>query len=376
MKRIAWARMGILVFLSVAATNAEARIKLVALPDREETIVKLDNPANTLVEEERILALQKGTNHVDFSWKGVRIDPDSIRLKVLSHPDQVGLLHVSYPPEEPALVWEIYSAQAFEEKVRISYLLRGIDRLVTYKAEAETDESRLDLKSYLVLRNFSGEKFEKVLVQLDYGKSFEKSIDHEEAKRMLFFSRFELPIEKTFLFDAKTMPWDPEKEKTNVGIPVYYALRNTQEAGLGDHALWEGKVRIFQKDGKGSTIFLGEDQGAFTPVGEKMKLTIGESRDVVVTQRQMKKEQTNLRRNRKGIPVLYDTDEVIQIKVENFKDKIAHMILVEHIPGQWEMKECTEGYKKKDAHTIEFHLKLEPKEKREIVFHFQQKNLQ
>ncbi|NOR54215.1 MAG: hypothetical protein GQ536_09035, partial [Candidatus Aminicenantes bacterium] len=108
----------VLAGLITAVLPAEARIKLVALPERGETIIRLDNPNATLIEEVRVLTLQKGINKVDFSWRGVSIDADSIRLVVLSHPNEVTLLNVSYPPNEAALVWEINSKQAWEEKVR------------------------------------------------------------------------------------------------------------------------------------------------------------------------------------------------------------------------------------------------------------------
>ena len=88
---------------------AEARTKLVALPDREAVTIRFDNPAATLVEEERVLTLQEGENLVDFSWRGVQIDPDSIRLAIMTHPEKVTLLSVSYPPGEAALVWRIHS---------------------------------------------------------------------------------------------------------------------------------------------------------------------------------------------------------------------------------------------------------------------------
>ncbi len=93
-----------LVILVTAASVARARTKLVALPERDATIIRLDNPAATLIEEERVLTLQKGLNKVDFSWKAVSIDADSIRLTVLDHPEEVKLLNVSYPPGEAALV--------------------------------------------------------------------------------------------------------------------------------------------------------------------------------------------------------------------------------------------------------------------------------
>src|SRR4030042_6078484 len=97
--------------------------------------------------------------------------------------------------------------------------------------------------------------------------------------------------------DSAAKPWEPEKQAENVGVPVYYTIYNTKEKGLGENALWGGKARVFQKDGHGSTIFLGEDQEDLTPVGEKMEIYIGDSRDIVVTQRWQAREQINLKRN-------------------------------------------------------------------------------
>ena len=80
----------IVVLLSLSGI-VQARIKLVALPERDATVIRLDNPQWTLIEEERVLTLQKGLNKVDFSWKGVSIDADSIRLKALDHPGVCGV---------------------------------------------------------------------------------------------------------------------------------------------------------------------------------------------------------------------------------------------------------------------------------------------
>lgn len=337
----------------------QARIKLVALPERAATVIRLDNPRATLIEEERVLTLQKGRNSVDFSWKGVSIDADSIRLKVLNHPDKVTLLSVSYPPNEAALVWDIASDGDYAETVRISYLLSNIDRLITYKAIADKAETAVDLTSFLVLRNFSGEDFERARVLLDYGEAFEQGIDHEETKQMLFLKADKVPITKVWKFDAATLPWDPEKlENKNVGIPVSYRIVNDPNSKLGKFALWGGKARLFQDDGHNSTIFLGEDVTGLVPVGEKMELYIGDSRDIVVTQRKMKDEQINLRKNNDDRVVLFDTDEIITAKIENFKDSPAVLTMIQHIPGQWDMEECNMKYVKKDAGTFEFEIKL------------------
>jgi hypothetical protein len=362
--------------LLVCAAAAQARIKLVALPERAATVIRLDNPQATLIEEERVLTLQKGINKVDFSWNGVSIDSDSIRLAVLNHPKEVVLLNVSYPPDEAALVWEISSDSDYAETVRISYLLWNIDRLITYKAIADKAETEVDLTSYLVLRNFSGEDFEMAKVLLDYGQSFEQSIAHEETKQMLLLNVPKVPVQKVWTFDAANLPWDPEKlENKNVGIPVSYKIINDSKSMLGKYALWGGKARIFQDDGHNSTIFLGEDIAKLVPVGEKMELYIGDSRDIVVTQQKMEDKQINVRRNDSDQIVLFDTDEIITAEIENFKDSPAVLTVIEHIPGQWDMEKCNMEYERKDAETIQFEIKLGAHAKKELEMHYHRRNV-
>jgi hypothetical protein len=382
--------MAIIVALGFV-TIAQGRIKLVALPERAATVIRLDNPQATLIEEERVLTLQKGLNKVDFSWKSVSIDADSIRLAALDHPGNVRLLSVSYPPDEAALVWDISSDGDYAETVRISYLLSNIDRLITYKAVANKEETKVDLKSFIILRNFSGEDFEKARVLLNYGEAFEQGIDHEETKQLLFLKAPEVPITKVWTFDAAKLPWDPEElENRNVGIPVSYRIVNDANSGLGKFALWGGKARIYQDDGHESTIILGEDNAILVPVGEKMELYIGDSRDIVVTQRKTTDNRENVRRStdRRRI-IMYDTDEEITAKIENFKDSPAELTMIQHIPGQWDMESCTldgrrlslgTDYKKKDANTLEFEIKLPARSEsgpatRELLMHYHQRNV-
>ncbi|OHB67673.1 MAG: hypothetical protein A2Y76_12950 [Planctomycetes bacterium RBG_13_60_9] len=371
--------MSVLVLL--CATGVQARIKLVALPERAATVIRLDNPNATLIEEERVLTLQQGLNKVDFSWKGVQIDEDSIRLQMLEHPANVTLLSVSYPPGEAALVWEINSSGDYAETVRISYLLSNIDRLITYKAVANKPETFVDLKSYLILRNFSGEDFAKARVLLDYGAAFEQGIDHEETKQMLFLNEPNVPVRKIWTFDAEKLPWDPEKlENKNVGVPVSYEVTNSDKSGLGEFALWGGKARIFQQDGHGGTIFLGEDNASLVPVGEKMELYIGDSRDIVVTQRKQRDARINLTKNDAGKVVLFDTDEIITAKIENFKDSPAVLTMIQHIPGQWQMEECNLKYTRKDAYTLKFEIELPARTEKgpavkELTMHYHRRNV-
>ena len=157
------------------------------------------------------------------------------------------------------------------------------------------------------------------------------------------------------------MDTKPNKlENRNVGIPVSYRIVNNSQSGLGEFSLWGGKARIFQDDGHESTIFLGEDVTSMVPVGEKTELYIGDSRDIVVTQLKMEETQINKRFNKDRTPrlVLYDTNEIITAKIENFKDSPAVLTMIQHIPGQWDMRKCNMTYKKKDASTLEFEITL------------------
>jgi hypothetical protein len=159
-----------------------------------------------------------------------------------------------------------------------------------------------------------------------------------------------------------------------VGVPVHYVIENDRESGLGKTQLWGGKVRVFQDDGHDSTIFLGEDRSKPVPVGEPMKIYIGDSRDVSITQHKTKDVKINRRPSKYNI-VLYDTDETIRTKVESFKDETVTVDLIQHIPGQWDMVESSTPYEKRDSSTLVFSVDVPPKGTKELTFQYHRRNI-
>jgi len=378
--------------LAFAVQTTQARVKLVALPERARVVVALSNPDATLVEEERLITLQKGVNKVDFSWRGVNIDASSIQVRALGNPEKVVVLNTSYPPNENALIWEISSPASQEERVRISYLLSGLNRDIVYKAVAEPDEKALTLRNYLRLRNDSGEDLTDAELNIGYGAGFKKTIAHEEVLEMLSERIEALPIRKLLTWDSASLPWDPEYEKKTVGIPLSYVITNNTASKLGTHTMLPGKVRIFiktkeqpekegDKPGEG-VAFTGEDWAQLTPVDREMRLYIGQSRDVKVTQRQTKKDRANIRRNNNNQDVMWDTDDIYKIEIENFKKQPVNLVVVEHIPGYWKIVENThpKEFKKKDAFTFEYNLTLPPEtsgtNKTTVTFNLNRLNVQ
>lgn len=361
--------------LLLLSQSAWARLKLVTLPDRQATQVQLENDSDTLLSEERELNLQAGVTQVDFAWQNVQIQPQSIRLMVLEQQEPVQLLNVSYPPSAQALVWEIASPKAQTVRVRISYLLQNLDRLVTYQGNVNKAETELNLLGFVVLRNFSGEDLSDTQFQFGQGQAFTGSVQNQETKRVQFFNVSKIPIEKRFVFDARVLPWEPELAAESVGIPVLYEFKNTTANALGQHPLLAGKARLFIADGKDGQIFLGEDQTTFTPVGEKISLNIGNSRDVVVTQRKLSEKRLNERRNRDNEVVLYDVETVMQVTLENFREQPALVTVIESMPNEWTMQSSSLPFKQQQYDLIEFEVTIPAQDKLLLDYTYLQQNV-
>lgn len=315
--------------LGVSAA-AEARIKLITLPVRQRVEIQLDHAKATLVEEERIVPLVKGTNQVDFSWANTAIDPNTILFRVLGPAEgekanEVNVLSVSYPPGENALVWQVSSANSGSARVRISYLLGNLSKSFNYRAVASNDEKTLDLRQYIRIQNLANEAFGSTGIWAGFGKRFLKPIGINETKEMLMERYAKVPIRKTYTASVSEHGYI-DQPKNKVRIPMHYVLTNTDEKGMGKAPLQFGKVRIFQDDGKGTTAFIGEDWGRYTPIDDEMKLYLGVAQDIVV----VRTIESNVRKRVAGN--LYNQEIVVKFEIENFKTDAVTLDVVELLP--------------------------------------------
>jgi hypothetical protein len=328
----------------VATTAAEARVKLATLPVRERVEIQLDNSAYTLVEEERIVPLLKstpraGNNMIDFSWSNTQIDKNSIQFRPLAVREkgkfrpiksagdraEVSVINVAYPPNENALVWEVYARQACAVKVRVSYLISNLKRSFAYRALAEKDEKHLTLRKYMRLHNYSGEEYGEAGVWAGFGPKFLKPVEQQTDIKMLLRRFDEVPVNKTFTFNWYAHgPLNPDKPLCSK-VLMHYELTNDEAHRMGEFPLQPGKVRIFIKDGRGGEAFLGEDWAALTPLDGKMKLYLGEARDVVCKRIVKDNKRHSVRGN------LFHQEIWIKYEVENFKDKPVTLDIVEQM---------------------------------------------
>src|SRR5439155_12304109 len=89
----------ILALALIAVPSAHARINVVTLPGRDSVQLTIYNLVDlTLVRETRLLTFRKGLNRLEFSWANTLIDPTSVEFRALTHPDEVDVLDVSFPP--------------------------------------------------------------------------------------------------------------------------------------------------------------------------------------------------------------------------------------------------------------------------------------
>jgi hypothetical protein len=342
MRRIALPLLAAACLLAPPA--AMARIKLAALPVRERVEIQLDNGRFTLVEEERIVPLLKstaeaGNNRIDFSWSNTQIDKDSIQFRPLAVREggqfrpikkvegkpEISVINVAYPPNENALVWEVYAREACAVKVRVSYLISNLTRSFAYRALADKDETTLTLKNYIQLRNYSGEEFGAAGVWAGFGPKFLKPVGQEEDIKMLLDSFQAVPIAKTFTFDwYANGQLNPDKPLASK-VLMHYELTNDEKNQMGRFPLQPGKVRIFIEDGRGGEAFLGEDWAELTPLDGKMKLYLGEARDVVCTRTLQDNKRHVVRGN------LHHQEIWLKYEVENFKDKPVTLDINEQI---------------------------------------------
>jgi hypothetical protein len=325
----------ILLLTDVAA----ARIKLITLPVRQRVEIQLDHPNATLVEEERIVPLVKGVNQVDFSWANTRIDPNTIVFRVVVRDDDqdrkgqrartakpldVKILSVSYPPNESALVWQVASSGSGSARVRISYLLGNLTKSFNYRAVVTHDEKLMTLRQYMRLKNFANEEFGATGIWAGFGPTFLKPIGINETKEMLMEKYLRVPVTKAYTCDPTEYGYI-DRAKNKLRVPMHYVLTNDKANNLGQAPLEFGKVRIFQEDGRGSTAFIGEDWGKFTPLDDEMRLYVGTAQDIVVRRTIDKNVRHRVAGN------LYDIEVVVKYEIENFKDVAVTLDVAESL---------------------------------------------
>lgn len=301
-----------------------ARTALTPAPKRDDANLQLGEAGN-LVNELRTVGLTKGTNVVLFSWKGVSVDPRSLALNVLGT-DDVRVIGLTFPPGgSGAVEAEVFSEQDTVATFRVSYLVGGITRDISYQAVLDVSGEQWRIHKEATAFNRSGERFEQVDVSLGSGLNYTGPLLHPEGRKVAAQTPSPMAVKRIYRVMLNPMPYVAGAPQP-LNPELYYLLDNDVALTPDRSVLLPGKMRLFQQDKQGSQAFLGEDVLATLATGERGEVRGGGAQDVRVTWFLELDEDRNVVRSRRSTQEPVD-DQVVRadryqrfrVVIKNFK---------------------------------------------------------
>jgi hypothetical protein len=300
--------------------------------------------------------------------------------------DEVRDLYFPTLPEglitKPTLVWLLDSQVSGKKKAEVSYLTSGINWHAEYVAVVDQRDQNLELAGWVSVDNRSGASYEEAKVKLIAGEvhrvaedrvaprlakgyvaemaagvpQFEEkaffeyhlytllrpaTIKDNEIKQVSLFPSTGVQVKKIFTYDGARY-----EDKVRVELE----FKNSEAAGLG-MPLPQGKIRVYKEDVDQALEFVGEDKIDHTPKDEKVRVFLGNAFDIVG-----ERQKIDFKKISEDV-----SQETYQIKLRNHKEEAVEVVVVEHLWSytNWEIREFTLPYEKKDASTIEFKVQLD-----------------
>ena len=294
---------------------------------------------------------------------------------------------VSNPNFSPYLSWEVKNNKTGNLKANLVYKLSNISWDAIYRLTTN-GQTKGELVVEGVISNNSSKNYINTNVNLVEGKINKvKSINNNNHGKMEM-SR-SLPNKNTpdalgdyHIYSAGKIKNFTAKENLTVGIygplnvnyeknyvfenferqqkeeplKVEYTLSNTEKDGLGI-VLPAGKVDIYTSSSKGGFEYIGSDRLGQVPKGESSTIQAGYAFDITGKRRVL-----NYDRQRKS------EEAVIEVSVNNTWSETASVKIVEHVNGDWVIKDQSHDYIKKDASTIYFLIDVKPGKKEFITY--------
>ena len=299
--------------------------------------------------------------------------------------------------DRPTLDLDIESSQSGPQVLDLSYLTSGLTWRADYVGVVSPDETHLSLTGLVTLSNTSGEAYDNAHLQLVAGNvnvvqpqfntaySAMRTIAHvtaggvqqenyfeyhlytlarpttildKQTKQLTLLTARGIPIKKTLeLRGSQDYYRSPEPDigdRLPVGAYVTFQNRGG-ELGI---PLPAGIVRLYKTDSRRLALFLGSDEIDHTPRNETVRLHLGDSFDVTA-----RKRQTDFLRSS-----LCSSDSSYQIVVANAKTTAENVLVVEPIPGDWQIVNENIPHVKSSAETASWSVRVPPGEQSTLTY--------
>ena len=298
---------------------------------------------------------------------------------------------VELPTFEPFLSWDLKSKSAKNIEGELVYKSNNFSWATVYRLIMKNEEKG-ELIAEAVISNTSDMGFESSKIQLvegnlnklrskrnlseRAGRSFStlqldatKLMDSNElgdyhiyslndthdlgAKENItvrMYGPLDVGYSKKYVFE------NTERRQKEEPLEVQLTMENIESNGLGI-SLPAGKVEMYSSKPGTGLEYIGADNMGQVPKGQFTTLTSGRAFDVLGNRKVL-----NYDRQRKS------EEAVIEIRVTNGRSEEVDVLLIEHINGDWVIKDESLNYQKKDASTIQFTLSLNAGETRSIYY--------
>lgn len=311
---------------------------------------------------------------------------------------------------KPAFNWVLESDSAGKFDAEVGYVTEGFDWNASYNLVSPEKGDFADLVGWITIKNESGKTFENAKIKLMAGdvnkiqprfmmraamggaggggapmapavteKAFDEfhlysiarptTLHDRETKQVEFVHAEKMFAPTVYVYDGaadyrfygglNTSPEWGNTENKKVLVQREFVNAETNQLGV---ALPKGKLRFYRRDDDGQLQFVGENEIDHTPRNETVRVTTGNSFDLVG-----ERKQTNFH---------VDTgdkwiDESFEIKLRNRKkDTPVEIRVVEHLYrwSNWEITKKSDDFTKKDSQTIEFRVPVKPDEERTVSY--------
>jgi hypothetical protein len=312
---------------------------------------------------------------------------------------------------KPRLAWKIQASKEVKTSAELGYVTGGFSWEASYNLVAPEKGDQLDLIGWVTMDNQSGREFREARVNLMAGdvnrvappaaafamkaarmqammadeapavreKAFDEyhlytlerpvSLRDHEKVQVEFLHAAGVASEVIYTYDgaAGMLPvssgspllQDGINPEGNSKIKVTREFKNSKENGLGV-PLPKGEMRLYRVNGT-QLEFTGENTIDHTPKDETVRIAYGEAFDLVGE------------RNRTGFKVdtaNHSLEESFEITLRNHKKEAVTVRVVEHLFRwmNWQVRQQSAPFVKKDAQTVEFSIKLEPGEEHKLTY--------
>jgi hypothetical protein len=312
---------------------------------------------------------------------------------------------------KPAFNWLLQSDKPGKFDAEVGYVTGGFNWSASYNLVSPEKGDLVDLVGWITMNNQSGKTFENAKIKLmagdvnkiqpvirtmaargggggGFGGGFappvtEKAFDefhlydiarattlHDRETKQVEFVHAEKMFAPTiyvydgasnYRFSGGLNQSQNYGQSDNKKVIVQREFKNAETNQLGI-ALPAGKLRFYRRDSDSQLQFVGENTIDHTPRDETIRVTTGDSFDLVG-----ERKQTNFR---------VDTgdkwiDETFEIKLRNRKkDAPVEIRVVEHLYrwSNWDITAKSDDFVKKDSQTIEFRIPVKPDEERTVTY--------